>query len=318
MGVWWSATGVAETMDSDSGPLVSVVVPAFNAEATIGETLRSARSQTYGNLEIIVVDDGSTDSTCALVRLQAEEDGRVRLIRQQNAGVAAARNAGAAAASGDFLAPLDADDIWYPDKIARQVAQFADGGDELGLVYTWSLRIDAHSAPIGEHRPTFAGWVMPRLATSNFVGNGSSPLIRMSAFRETQGYDPSLKARGGQGCEDIKLYLQIAERHRFAVVPEFLTGYRVLPGNMSSDVKQMLRSQDTVAADFTSSHPELASTFHESRNRLSRYMLKRAITEGDWAAAATLIGPMVRHDPRFTARTLSNIARDKFKALIGR
>jgi glycosyltransferase involved in cell wall biosynthesis len=288
-----------------SRPKVSVVIPAFNAELTISETLLSARLQTYAQLEIIVVDDGSSDRTCNLVQQQAAEDPRVTLIRQQNFGVAAARNAGAAQASGDFLAPLDADDIWYPPKLERQVEQFAAGDPDLGLVYTWSATMDANSKIIERRSPTVAGWVMPQMALANFIGNASSPLVRMSAFRKTGGYDATLRARNAQGLEDRRLYLDLAERYCFAVVPEFLTGYRVVAGNMSSDVLQMLRSHDAVSSDFRSGHPELASTFHDSRNRLARYLLRRALKERRLWNVASLLRSMMAHDPRFTMRTIA-------------
>jgi glycosyltransferase involved in cell wall biosynthesis len=103
---------------SGARPLVSVIVAAYNAEATLAETLRSALAQSYRPVEIILVDDGSTDRTAEIASSFAE----VILIRQANAGVAAARNAGIRASRGEWLAPLDADDLWHPAKLERQVA----------------------------------------------------------------------------------------------------------------------------------------------------------------------------------------------------
>ncbi len=104
-----------------TGPLVSCIVPVFNGEAYLGEALDSILAQTWRPLEIIVVDDGSTDGSAAL----AEAYGAVvRVIKQANAGCAAARNAGLAAATGDFVAFLDADDVWHPEKLNRQMARF--------------------------------------------------------------------------------------------------------------------------------------------------------------------------------------------------
>src|SRR5579883_3127014 len=102
-------------------PLISVVIPAYNAARTIGATLRSVIDQTYPNIEIIVVDDGSTDGTAAIVRSVLAGEPRLRFVAQGNAGVAAARNAGAALARGDFIAPVDADDLWHPTKLAKQM-----------------------------------------------------------------------------------------------------------------------------------------------------------------------------------------------------
>src|SRR5687767_7087291 len=102
----------------DAPPLVSAIVPAFNAQAHIGEAVESILAQTYQSVECLVIDDGSTDGTSSVV------DGfgsHVRLIQQINAGVAAARNRGVREAKGRFVAFLDADDVWLPDKLARQV-----------------------------------------------------------------------------------------------------------------------------------------------------------------------------------------------------
>jgi glycosyltransferase involved in cell wall biosynthesis len=97
---------------TDAGaPLVSVIVPVFNSEQFIVPAIQSALRQTYRNLEVIVVDDGSTDQTAELIAAEAASDPRVRIIRQPNSGVAAARNRGVAAARGEFIAPLDADDL---------------------------------------------------------------------------------------------------------------------------------------------------------------------------------------------------------------
>jgi glycosyltransferase involved in cell wall biosynthesis len=286
-------------------PLVSVVIPAYNAELTLPETLHSVRSQTYPHLEIIVVDDGSVDATAALVRLQQRRDSRIRLIQQVNAGVAAARNAGAAAANGAFIAPIDSDDLWHPSKIEAQLRAFSESSRDVAVVYTWFALIDAQSRIIHrKHQPEYSGWVLPELAHYNFVANGSSPLIRTEAFRSTSGYDQSLKERGGEGCEDWKLYCELAEHYQYGLVRAHLTGYRTLPDNMSSNVLRMLRSRDLATADLLPCHPELEDAFHLGRNRLSRYMLHRAIRRSSAREIAKLLSSMAAFDPIFLTQTL--------------
>ena len=103
------------------GSLVSVVIPVRNGERFINETLASALAQTYEPLEVVVVDDGSTDRTAVVVEAAALRDNRIRLFRTQRFGVASARNFGISQARGGLIAPLDADDLWHPEKIARQV-----------------------------------------------------------------------------------------------------------------------------------------------------------------------------------------------------
>jgi glycosyltransferase involved in cell wall biosynthesis len=165
--------------------LVTVVIPAFNAVRTIDETLRSVRSQTHRHLEILIVDDGSTDATPQIVERHVAKDRRVRLIRQPNAGVAAARNKGIIEAAGDLVAPIDADDLWRPDKIEKQLAALRQGGAAVALVYTWSANVDENNriidAPPG---PGYAGIVDREISLNNFIGNGSAVLMRKAATLE--------------------------------------------------------------------------------------------------------------------------------------
>ena len=237
--------------------LVTVVIPAFNAAETIDETLSSVRWQTYRCLEIIVVDDGSTDKTAEIVRQHIARDQRVRLIKQENSGVAAARNRGISEALGDYVAPIDADDVWRPEKIEKQMAALHGAGEAVGLVYTWSAVIDANSRIL--RRPAgarHAGHVAYEVACSNFIGNGSAVLMRKAAIQEAGGYDPSLRARSAEGAEDWLLYFRIAARYQFALVPEHLTGYRFLPTNMSANVLRMLKGFDVVAGEMCKIYPQ--------------------------------------------------------------
>ena len=127
-------------------PLVSVILPVYNGESDVEVTLDSALEQTYRNIEVIIIDDGSRDGTRALVEARALRDSRIRVITQLNRGVAAARNRGLADARGEFIAPLDADDVWDPMKLERQVGRMMEAGDNTGLVYCWWVWIDAQGA----------------------------------------------------------------------------------------------------------------------------------------------------------------------------
>ena len=134
--------------DEIVGPLVSVVIPCFNAERWIVETLNSVSRQTYANIEILVVDDGSTDGGVRLVESAASEDSRIRIIRKSNGGLSSARNCGIREAAGKYVAIVDADDLWHPRKIEKQVARYElaeQQGQQLGFVYCWSNSIDEQS-----------------------------------------------------------------------------------------------------------------------------------------------------------------------------
>ena len=227
----------------DGSPLVSVVVPAFNAAKTISETLRSISQQTYSALEIVVVDDGSTDETADIARRHGETEPRLRVVSKPNGGVASARNAGIRCTKGAFVAFIDADDLWHPTKIAKQLQVLLAGGPEMALVYAPFRLIDADGRVLASpHKYGVNGWVIHRHFYSNIVGNGSALLVRRSVLEEFGGFDSWLLQQGAQGCEDLLLQLRIATRYRFGEVSEYLVGYRRLPDNMSSNTDQMIRS----------------------------------------------------------------------------
>jgi glycosyltransferase involved in cell wall biosynthesis len=235
------------------------VIPAYNAEATIDDTLRSVRSQTHRDLEIVVVDDGSSDRTASIVNAHRAVDGRVTLISQENAGVAAARNAGWQSARSALIAFVDADDLWAPSKIERQLEVILGGGVRVGLVYTWWALIDEHNRiHCKVEGRDIAGDVLDQTLMGNFVGHASSPLIRRRALVEAGGFDSGLRDAGIHGCEDMLIYHRIAKRYHFGLVPDHLTGYRVASARMSSNRPRMLRSFKMVANEMKQGHPESA------------------------------------------------------------
>jgi glycosyltransferase involved in cell wall biosynthesis len=222
--------------------LVSIIIPAHNAERFLPATLASAAAQTYRNCEILVVDDGSTDGTAAVVQAAMQDDPRIRLLRQEQGGVARARNHGIAEAAGQYIAPLDADDIWHPEKIARQLAALQSAGPDFALAYNWYRRIDEEGRVLpGSPSPHIEGRVFHRHIAWNFISNGSTPLIRAEVARATL-YEPALYDAGCQGVEDYGLQLHIARNHGFLCVPAYLTGYRRVPGAMSTKTARMIES----------------------------------------------------------------------------
>ena len=276
---------------------VSVVIPAFNAARTIDATLRSARAQTYRDLELVVVDDGSQDETASIVRAHVACDSRVRLLAQTNAGVGAARNLGVRETRGAFIATLDADDLWAPHKIERQLKAFSRAPGPVGLVYTWSAYIDDGGRIINQRaRPRLQGEVLRRMSQGNFIANASSALIPREVLGRYGGFDESLHARGVPGCEDFKLYWQIAQDYQFACVPEFLTGYRIGAHSMSSALRRMLGSFDAVTEDLAALRPDLADRFRRGRVEMLRWIAVRAMRAGDWREAWAFLEELRRYD----------------------
>jgi glycosyltransferase involved in cell wall biosynthesis len=284
--------------------LVSVIIPAYNAERYVRSALNSALAQTYQQLEVLVVDDGSSDGTAAIVAAVAARDGRVQLWRQSNRGVAAARNCALARAKGTLIAPLDADDLWHPEKLARQVAVMRQS-PAVGLVYAWSSTIDELGHVIERCACTARqeGMVYPTLVLDNFIGPASAPLIRRASLIEVGGYDTTLVTRAGAGCEDYQVNLAIAERYALAVVPEFLIGYRLTGSAMSQHVRQMKRSYDAVMKDVRHRHPELPGRlFRWSEGNFCLYLGAKCLLGGHSGGALPLLPGALRGDWAFLIR----------------
>ena len=222
------------------GSLVSIVIAAHNAVRYLGETLTSATAQRYDPLEIIVVDDGSTDATGDLVREWSQRDSRIRLIRQANAGVGAARNTGIATARGRYIAPLDADDLWDPDKIGAQVAEMELWGPRAGFAYCWVRTINELGRVTGvQPKCSASGQVFGALLIGNFLHNASVPLFRADALKVVGGYATREDQGGVQGCEDWELCLRLAHRYDVCAVPRVLVSYRIVQSGMSFNVRGM-------------------------------------------------------------------------------
>ncbi|HWK32881.1 MAG TPA: glycosyltransferase family 2 protein [Hyphomicrobium sp.] len=288
-------------------PLVSVIIPAFNAEATIMSTLHSVQLQTLRNIEIIVVDDGSTDATRRLVEELSRSDERIRILEQQNGGVAAARNAGIATARADYIAPIDADDLWHPRKLGAQL-ELMTADPEQSLVYTWYYSIGPDGLTIRMHTPSIEGKALQDLFRANFIGNGSSAMMKTQQVQEVGGYDPGLRAQRAQGCEDLALYLRLAECGLFGVVRRPFTGYRVQPENMSGDSLQMLKSFDLVQSPYRTRHPDKADIFNRGRMEYISYLLSRSAFEGKWRAAFQLWIEANKQNPTLALQLLDSPA----------
>jgi glycosyltransferase involved in cell wall biosynthesis len=285
---------------SDEPALVSVLIPAFNAEKYIRETLGSVASQTHRNLEVLVVDDGSSDGTGAIAEEVARCDRRFRSYRLPNRGVAAARNHALSLARGEFVAPIDADDLWHPRKVEKQLQMIVTAGSSVGLVYSWMCTISQSGFAIDFNRPRDdrASSPLQRLAETNFVGCASVPLMRTVAVREVGGYDESLRQAKAEGCEDYDLYLKLAERWSFALVPDYLVGYRRSAESMSTDVWKMRRSHEKVMQNLRNRCPDIPSgAIATSHRRMGLRLAMNCVRERQMLAGAALACSVVRSDP---------------------
>jgi glycosyltransferase involved in cell wall biosynthesis len=217
--------------------VVSVVIPVYNGARYLATAIDSALAQTYTPLEVVVVNDGSTDSSHEVI---ASYGGRVRSVSQPNQGVAAARNAGIALADGEFIAFLDQDDCWLPGKVAAQVKCF-ELDPRLGLVHTGIRQFSDPPGSVGpiyrtEGSARLVGDCYDRLLLGNGVFN-SSVMVRKAVLEETGPFDPSIP---GNTVQDYDLWLRIARRYPFAYIPEELTALRLHEGQGTWDRRAML------------------------------------------------------------------------------
>jgi glycosyltransferase involved in cell wall biosynthesis len=212
-------------------PRVSVVTPCYNSAATVRETLDSALAQTYGNIEIIAVNDGSKDETGEIL---ASYGDRIKVLNQENAGQTVAKINGIAAATGDYIAFLDSDDLWDPTKIAHQVA-LMEFSPEMGVCYTAGHVIDGTGNRISSFfgSRSHRGECFEELLLNNDIV-ASSVMVRRAAIDKVGNFDPDLRA-----CENWELWTRIASEYLVDCVDQPLTFYRKHGSNMSSKIGHM-------------------------------------------------------------------------------
>jgi glycosyltransferase involved in cell wall biosynthesis len=279
-----------------SPPLVSVIVPARNAGPTIVDTLESVRRQTVRDLEVIVVDDGSTDDTVA--RVARVTDPRISLVSFPGAGQSIARNRGMARARGAYLSFIDADDLWTPDKLELQLEALRRRADA-GVAYSWTCEIDPAGRLLDAHSPVrHEGDVYVPMLLGNFVGSGSNALLRRAVLETVGEFDPGLHA-----AEDWEYLLRAAARWPFVVVPRYQILYRQSPQSVSSRVEAMrAESLRVVERAFASAPADVQGLKARSLAHVHRYLARIALTREVDAAgverARQSLAEALRLDPR--------------------
>jgi glycosyltransferase involved in cell wall biosynthesis len=284
-------------------PLVSVIIPAYNAARFLPETLASAQAQTYPNLEIIVVDDGSTDHTPDHVMHVAETDRRIRLIRQPNAGAAAARNRGIEEARGEYLAPLDADDLWDPRFLAIMVdALRTRSKTDAAVAYSWSCFINERSNVFMYYRaPEFSSSRALFLAMVErlIIGNGSASVIRTEAARAVNGYSSFTRDHGVDNCNTRTFYAALAQDYRFVCVRQVLVGYRYHGAAMSRNRRNRERALSLVTDELLGRFPDLPEeTAVRLRINLRAERLVRLLTERSFVRAGCDVAEALKSEPK--------------------
>lgn len=289
---------------------VSIIIPCYNQARFLTTTLESALAQTHRDCEIIAVNDGSTDATPAILSAYA---GRVRVIHQHNSGLAAARNAGFRAATGELLLFLDSDDVIEPTMIARlHAVLLADPA--LGLVYCGWKQIDERGQVLGEAHPGIAGQVLEPLLLRQFFFFASGTLIRRSSLAQVGPFNPALR-----WSEDADLWQRMALAGLpFGYCDAPLLRYRIHTRSMTASVDAAQVQGWQTALDLVFGAPELPERIRALEPR-ARAMLHletagRYARLGRWLEATDHVRQALYHEPRPDVRVLadwlSGTARD--------
>jgi glycosyltransferase involved in cell wall biosynthesis len=200
-------------------PLVSVIIPAYNAMKYLPKALGTVLNQTFTDFEVLIINDGSSDNI--ITWISSITDPRVRLINQPNKGVSEARNTGIVQAQGEYLAFLDADDMWRPTKLEKQV-EYLNNYPSVGLVYNWTEFTDEKGEATGvKVLSQMEGNVWEEMLVNDKISNGSSVMIRRICFEKAGLFDPNLTI-----LEDRDMWLRIAAYYPFGLIKECLTLYR--------------------------------------------------------------------------------------------
>jgi glycosyltransferase involved in cell wall biosynthesis len=287
-------------------PLISVVIPVYNGEKTIRETIDSVLNQTFTDFEIVIINDGSQDATSEIIT--SIKDDRIKFFSYSNSGVSASRNRGIAKACGEFIACLDADDLWTSDKLEAQLKALQDN-PQAAVAYSWTDYIDESGQFLypGSYI-TLSGDVYAELLVKNFTENGSNPLIRKDALLQIGGFDEALF-----GPEDWDLFLRLASRYHFVAVPRPQILYRICANSTSSNIlRQETQCLKVIGRAFEQAPESIQHLKKQSLANLYQYLTFRVL-EGTLERqksllAARFLSKAIYNDPSLLRQRTKLIA----------
>ncbi len=232
---------------------VSVIIPTYNREKTIMRAVQSVLNQTYTNLEVLIIDDGSTDGTADIIK--SIQDDRVQyIVLEKNGGASNARNEGVKRATGEWIAFQDSDDGWRPDKLEKQMS-YAEAHPEFAMVYGMFM---AHLEQGGEFEAPYKPWpevmegdLLQTLLMRNVIG-APVMLMHREAFLATEGFDTTYKA-----LEDWEFVIRFSKRYEIGFLPEILMDSYMLSGGISSHVGAYYESRCKMLAQYRAEMQQL-------------------------------------------------------------
>ncbi|PPS45543.1 glycosyltransferase family 2 protein [Chroococcidiopsis sp. TS-821] len=283
-------------------PKVSVIIPVYNVEKYIAATVASVLAQTYTDFELLIIDDESPDQSVQICQQFA--DTRIKIIHQKNRGLAVARNTGIRHARGEYLAFLDGDDLWLPEKLEQHVAHL-DNSPAVGVSFSCSAFINEAGQRLGIYQipKKLQGINPPYILCRNPIGNGSAPVIRKQVFEaikfvKLQGdrvescyFDPQCRR-----SEDIECWVRIAVQTswQFEGISQALTLYRINSSGLSANWVEQFDSWQQAIEKIRTFSPELISQYeNQAKAYQLRYLARRAITLRSPSIAVKLINRSV-------------------------
>lgn len=303
---------------------VSVIIPVYKAEKYIATTLQSALDQTYKNIEILIIDDGSPDRSIEIC--QQFKDPRIKIIRQKNRGLPGARNTGIRHATGEYLTLLDADDLWLPEKLEKHL-QHLDNSPNVGVSFSRSAFIDDDGQALGIYQmPQIKGITSSLVLCRNPISNGSVAVIRREVFEaikfqdnlygtvEDFYFDERSRHTNGDST-DVECWFRMSVKSDLQIegIPEALTLYRVNSGGLSANLLKQLDSWELMLSRARLYAPEIVNQWQTlARAYQLRYLARRAVTLQDGAMAVKLVNRalatnwrILLKEPRRTLLTLA-------------
>lgn len=239
-------------------PRVTAIITTFNRAHFLRASIRSVLSQTYRDLELLVLDNSSSDDTTRVV--ESFSDPRLHYIRHAPLNISRSRSLGLNKANGEFVAFLDDDDEWLPPKIQRQVGAFDAGDSSLGLVYGGFVRIDSEGTEFETHLPILRGKILSDLLWQKdaFTGSASNPMMKLSGVMEIGGFDEKLMT-----SEDWEMYLRLSEKYQIDYVPDVVVRIRSHRGPRLGDrVGDAMKVEEMVLYRYAvTMSPELRSYY---------------------------------------------------------
>ena len=234
----------------DKNPLVTVITPTYNRADFLPQAIDGVLAQTYGNFELIVVDDGSTDNTPDILSDYAKRDDRVRTFRQDNQGQSIARNKAIQEARGEFICFLDSDNHWPDHKLEQQVDLFRENPD-VDVIYGDIVTVDESDTELSrKNMSRYSGNIARWMLRDNCVSMNTA-MAKRRCFDEMGGMSGERRV-----ADDYDLWLRFSARYKFLYVPEYWAYYRVMEDQISSDKTARFDSNEAIIRDFRSKFPD--------------------------------------------------------------